>query len=58
MTVKRVKVYIRHSFDLDIPDVLLDDEDGWELSYFIYNAFENEDWEFSDLDIRNLDGSY
>jgi len=51
VTVRRVKIRIDHTFDLDIPDDLMD-EDGWDLDYFVYDAFENEDWEFSDMVIR------
>lgn len=51
MTMKQVTVRINHTFELDIPDELLD-EDGWDLDYYIYDAFENEDWQFSDMIIR------
>lgn len=53
MTLKRVKVEIRHTFDLDIPDDLLD-EDGLELDYFVYDAFEDEDWEFNNMVISDI----
>ena len=56
MTVRRVKIRIDHTFDLDIPDDLMD-EDGWDLDYFVYDAFENEDWEFSDMVIRHIEES-
>lgn len=53
MTLKRVKVKIRHTFDLDIPDDLLD-ADGLELDYFVYDAFEDEDWEFNNMVISDI----
>lgn len=55
MTVKRVKVDIQHTFDLDIPDELLD-EDGWALSGFIYDAFidDEDNWDDVDFDIRDI----
>lgn len=55
VTVKRVFVVIRHVFDLDIPDTLLDEEDDqWALDQFVYDAFEEEDWEFNELSIRDI----
>lgn len=43
MTIKTVRVSIYHTLELDIPDELLD-EDSWDLSSFIYDAFmDNED---------------
>lgn len=55
MTVKRVTVDIRHTFDLDIPDKLLD-EDSWALSDFIYDAFmdDEDNWDDMDFDINDI----
>lgn len=55
MTVKRVKVSIDHTFDLDIPNELLD-EDAWDLSAFIYDAFidDEDNWDAVDFDIRDI----
>lgn len=49
MTVKRVRVDVSHTFDLDIPDDLLD-EDSWDLSSFVYDAFIDEETRWDDVD--------
>lgn len=51
MALKRVNVSIQHTFEVDIPDELLEDvEDGSDaLDDFIYGAFEDSDWYFSDM---------
>lgn len=55
MSLQRIKVEIRHTFELDIPDHLLDEDgDDWALDAFIYDAFEEEDWEFSNLTINEI----
>lgn len=55
MTIKRVRVDIRHTFELDIPDELLD-EDGWALSGFVYDAFmdDEDNWDDYDIDINDI----
>lgn len=54
MTVKHVTVNVYHSFDLDIPDDLLDnDEQAWVLDDFIMDAFmDDDDWTSIDFDIE------
>lgn len=54
MPVKKVSVTLDHTFYLDIPENLLTDEDGWDLSDFVYSAFmDNEDnWDTVDIDIK------
>lgn len=55
MTVKRVKVYVRHTFELDIPDELLD-EDSWDLSAFVFEAFidDESNWDDYEFDINDV----
>lgn len=55
MTIKRVTVDVRHTFELDIPDELLD-EDAWDLSAFIYDAFidDEDNWDDVDIDIKEV----
>ena len=55
MTIKRVTVRVDHTFDLDIPEELLD-EDAWDLSSFIYDAFidDEDNWDDVDIDINNI----
>jgi hypothetical protein len=55
VTVKRVKVSVYHSFDLDVPDDLLD-EDSWALSGFVYDAFidDEDNWDDFGFDIRDI----
>lgn len=55
MTIKSVTVSISHTFELDIPDELLD-EDAWELSGFVYDAFmdDEDNWDDYDLDINDI----
>jgi len=55
VTIKRVTVRVDHTFDLDIPEELLD-EDAWDLSSFIYDAFidDEDNWDDVDIDINNI----
>lgn len=56
MTVKRVKVYVQHVFELDIPNELLD-EDSWDLSAFVFEAFiEEPNWDNYEFDINDIKG--
>ena len=54
MTLKRVTVYVDHTFELDIPEDILNGPDDWALDYFVYDAFDDEDWEFSGIDIDDI----
>lgn len=58
MPIRRVSVSIDHTFEVDIPDELL--QDGWEdaLDDYLYSKFEDEDWIFDELSIYTLDGRY
>lgn len=55
MTIKRITVDVSHTFDLDIPDYLLE-EDAWDLSSFIYDAFmdDEDNWDECDIDINDI----
>lgn len=55
MTIKRVTVSVDHTFDIDIPDELLD-EDSWSLSDYVYDIFMNDEdnWDDVDIDINDI----
>jgi hypothetical protein len=53
MSLQRVKIEISHTFDLDIPDELLD-EDGWDLHWYVAEAFEDQPWEFNNVTINEI----
>lgn len=56
--IKRVKVYLTHEFEVDIPDELLDENnaDEWALDGFIYDAFMDDEssWDAVEFDIREV----
>lgn len=54
MTLKRVHVSISHSFEVDIPDDLLEANGSDVLDDFIYEAFEDSDWYFNDMRISGV----
>lgn len=58
MTIRRVYVKIRHRFEVDIPDELLEDGREDELDEHLYYHFEDQDWIFDEVEIFDLDGRY
>lgn len=55
MAVRNVTVTVEHTFELDIPEDLLE-EDSWDLSSFIYDSFmdDEDNWDSCDIDINEI----